>query len=71
MKAYKVELLIIDFDGLGAKGIKGVLESTHYPNRCMEPEVKSIESRNIGKWTDEHPLNKRATCDQAYKELFK
>ena len=70
MNVYKVELLIIDHDGLGAEGIREALEETRYPNRCIMPHVKNIESRDIGEWTDEHPLNKRSTADAAYKELF-
>jgi hypothetical protein len=48
-----------------------VLEDARYPNRCISPKVKSIEGREIGEWTDEHPLNKRSTADAAYKELFR
>ena len=70
MQVYKIELLIIDHDGLGAEGIREVLEDTRYPNHCIMPKVKSIEGKDIGEWTDEHPLNKRSTADAAYKEIF-
>ena len=70
MQAYKVELLIIDHDGLGADGIREVLEDTHYPNRCISPKVQSIEGKDIGEWTDGHPLNKRDSVDTTYKKLF-
>jgi hypothetical protein len=69
MKAYRVEVLIIDLDGLGEELIKTVLESTRYPNHCLSPEVKSIECKDIGEWHDEHPLNKTCSND-FYKELF-
>jgi len=70
MKAYKVEILIIDHDNVGVAGIIDVLQDSHYPNRCINPRVQSIQSRDIGEWTDEHPLNKRSTADAAYRELF-
>lgn len=70
MKVYKVELLIIDHDGLGEEQIREVLENERYSNDCISPNVKSIEVRDIGEWTDEHPLNKRSTADAVYKELF-
>lgn len=71
MKAYKVEILIIDHDNLGADGVREALEETRYPNRCIMPKVQSIEGRDIGEWTDEHPLNRRSTAAAAYKELFR
>ena len=35
MKAYKVELLIIDHDELEEDGVKDVIEHTRYHNRCV------------------------------------
>lgn len=70
MKAYKVEVLIIDFDEVGMPGIAQVLENGNYPNRCISPMVMSTQMRDIGEWTDEHPLNKRSTKLAAYQELF-
>ena len=45
MKVYKVELMIIDFDGLGADAIKDEIENTHYANHCISPTVKNIHER--------------------------
>lgn len=70
MKAYKVELLILDFDEIGEAEIADVIRSAHYPNHCIAPDVKKIESREIGEWSDDHPLNNSETADTAYKELF-
>jgi len=70
MKAYKVEVLVIDFDGLGAKGIISEMENVRYPNDCMFHSVKSIVEKDIGEWNDEHPLNNRATCDTEYRRIF-
>lgn len=70
MKVYKVELMVIDFDEIGEQEIRDVLEHTKYPNRCIHPEVKGIESRDIGEWNDDHPMNQVATCDAEYQRLF-
>lgn len=69
MKVYKIELLVIDFDDVGESGIKDVIENAHYPNHCITPDIKNIESREV-EWADSHPLNNRSTCDSAYIELF-
>ena len=71
MKAYKVELLIVDHDKLGANEIRSVLENNHYPNHCMEPHIMDIQEKDIGEWTDEHPLNQLSTTIDEYKKLFK
>ena len=70
MKAYKVTLLIIDFDGLGDSEITNVIANTHYPNHCINPLVRNIVSRDIGEWSDDHPLNRGDTVESEYKRLF-
>jgi hypothetical protein len=70
MLAYKVELLVIDFDGLGADGIEEAIVNARYANRCIAPEVMSCEGKDIGLWRDEHPLNHPKTCDAEYRRLF-
>lgn len=70
MKAYKVELFVIDFENIGPDIITETLEQTHYPNHCISPKIKSIIGKDIGEWDDNHPLNKRTTCDSEYKKLF-
>jgi hypothetical protein len=70
MKAYKVELLIVDFDEVGPKGIAQELENARYGNRCMSPQVMAVEGADIGEWSDEHPLNRRSAAAEEYKRLF-
>ncbi len=70
MKAYKIELLILDFDEIGERAITEVIENTRYPNRCINPKVKKIESRDIDEWHDDHPLNRHSTQDTEYQRLF-
>lgn len=70
MQVHKIEIMVIDFDKVGAKEIKEVIENTRYPNRCINPHVKSIQTVDIGEWDDDHPLNYRATADAEYQRLF-
>ena len=70
MKAYKLEILIIDHDFLGAEEIQSVIENTKYPNWCISPEVKTVEERDIGEWEDSHPLNLRDKCEDEYRRIF-
>ena len=70
MKAYKLEILIIDHDELGEEGVVSAVEDTRYPNRCIMPDVKELECVDIGEWSDEHPLNLHVTSDDEYKRLF-
>jgi len=70
MQAHKVTLLIIDMDELGSEEIKVVIENTHYPNRCIDPEVHSIETVEIGEWADDHPLNYTETKHLEWQRLF-
>lgn len=71
MNVHKVELLIIDFDDVGKDGIASVIENTCYPNHCISPQVKNIQTVDIGEWRDNHPLNIQDKCDEEYKKLFK
>ncbi len=69
MKVFKIEIMVIDFDGLGEDGVKNEIENVNYPNDCMSPEVKSIKSEDV-EWSDDHPLNLHETSKQAYIDLF-
>lgn len=66
---YKIEIMIIDFEKVGADGIKQILEQTHYPNYCIDPKVMSMETRYID-WADDHPLNK-SDFRTVFKDLFR
>jgi len=70
MQVFKLEIYVVDMDEVGADGIKDVIENARYPNRCIAPEVKSIEVRDIGEWTDDHPLNITSTADAELARLF-
>lgn len=70
MKVHRVVLYVIDFDQLGADGVKDEIESTRFANDCISPKIGEIQTRDIGEWSDEHPLNKRSTADKAWIALF-
>ncbi len=69
MKVHKVELYIVDFDEVGARGVIETIENAKYPNRCISPQVKHVRTKEI-EWSDEHPLNNLKTADKAYRDLF-
>ena len=69
MKVHKVELYIIDFDQVGANQIIEILENARYPNRCINPTVKRVRTKEI-EWSDDHPLNNLKTQDKSYRDLF-
>ena len=69
MNVYKVEIMVIDFDGIGVDGVKNEIENAHYGNRCIRPRVKNIEQRDIGEWDDDNPLNDFSTSDAEYRSV--
>ena len=70
MNLYKVTLYVVDFDRLGAEGIKNTLEHTRFPNDCISPRVDEIEVRDIGEWRDGHPINQSVTGRYYARDLF-
>ena len=62
MKAYKLEVLVIDFEKLGSEEVKLCIENEKY----MNPSVLSIDEIDIGDWSDDHPLNKNTTDKKFY-----
>jgi hypothetical protein len=69
-KAFRLEVLIIDHDHIGRDEIISALENARYPNRCISPDVMSVEERDIGEWTDDHPLNDSRRRSE-FERLFK
>ena len=69
MKAYKITILVLDFDDMGEENVRKTIEETRYANHCISPEVKSIQSCDI-EWADDHPLNNHSTSDAEYARLF-
>lgn len=69
MKVHKIEIMVIDFEEVGIKGIKEMMEEVKYPNYCINPRVMNVETADI-EWSDEHPLNKKDKIHIEYKRLF-
>lgn len=69
MKAYKIELLVIDFENVGSD-IPRMIEDQKYPNYCISPTVMAVQEADIGEWKDDHPLNKRDTRKEYYNLVF-
>lgn len=65
-KAYKIELLVIDTDHIGADSITTALENARY----VYPKIVSVQARDLGEWTDDHPLNKTDKWQAEYDRLF-
>jgi hypothetical protein len=66
MKAYKVTVLVIDFENQGADDIKISLENMKY----VHASVLSSEAADIGEWSDVHALNHNGTFDAEVARLF-
>lgn len=64
MRVYKLEIIVVDHDGVG-DNIGTYIEDARYPNHCIAPHVIGIESRDIGEWSDDHPLNKNLRAESA------
>jgi hypothetical protein len=70
VQVHKIELFVVDHDGLGGEEVRDVLENARYPNRCIYPRVLSVDTRDIV-WSDSHPLNRTSTADAEVERLFR
>ena len=70
MKVHRLVLMVIDFDGLGADDVVTEMVNARFSNDCISPSVMDIQTREIGEWSDDHPLNCAATSDAAFDALF-
>lgn len=70
MKVHKITIMVIDYDDIGPDEAAVVLENARYPNRCIYPHVMSVESRDIGEWSDSSPLNRASTMRDEFARIF-
>jgi hypothetical protein len=70
MKVHQVIFYFVDFDQIGADGAKAAIENVNFPNDCISPHVRRIETRDIGEWSDDHPLNDSRTSESEMRRLF-
>ena len=65
MKVHKIEVMVWDFDEVGEKEIRQLIENTKFVHahtmNCTSKEVQ---------WDDSHPLNSAGTMARAYTDLF-
>lgn len=69
VKVHRVVLMVVDRDDLGAEGVSQVLEATKYPNWCIAPRVREVQTRTVD-FHDQHPLNLRESSAAAFRALF-
>lgn len=65
MKVYKIELMVLDHENFGQEEIEYIIRNIKY----LHPSIVSIDSKDIGEWTDDHPLNKKGFKGE-FKRLF-
>ena len=66
MKAYKIEVLVIDHEDYGPMAIGLMMDNVKYLNT----QLMSSKQVDIGEWSDDHPLNNRDTATAEYHRLF-
>lgn len=63
MKAYKIELLVLDFENIGVSK-----DTFREDFEYVSSRVMSIQSKEIGEWEDSNPLNRGDR--EFYNKLF-
>ena len=66
MKAYKIEVLVIDHQNLGLDAVVCELANVKH----LWSQVVKTKEAEIGAWCDEHPLNHRETFKATLAKLF-
>ena len=65
VNVYKMEIQVLDFEKYNPKTIIQEMEDCdHVSIKVRDWAVRSVD------WDDDHPLNKGATADEAFKQLF-
>jgi hypothetical protein len=67
MRVFKMEVMVLDFDETLDKD--SVIYLTQN-NRYICPHVLAIDSRDIGEWSDDNPLNRADTQKAELDRLF-
>jgi len=71
IKALKLEIVLIDLNGLGHKKIQDMLENASYPDPYLCPKVVAINEINIECDSGDHSQDKRdSTFEELLKQLF-
>lgn len=67
MKAYKFEVVVVDFEDHGPQIIADELENS---SRHINPILVGMCEADIGEWCDEHPINITNTPKEEILEYF-
>ncbi len=70
MKVHQIVITVIDFDELGADAVCSNLVNQRFSNDCINLSIRTIETKDIGPWSDNHLLNQNATVDAEMERLF-
>ena len=66
MKMHKLEVYVFDFENSGLENVVASIENNrHY---CIS--VKESQTADIGKWDDDHILNKSGTPLEVFRSYF-
>lgn len=65
MKAYKITVLVLDFENLGMKDAMLCLSQSR-----VECQPMYGEERDIGEWSDDNPLNRHDKAEAEMNRLF-
>lgn len=65
MKAYKLELIVVDHSGIG---LGEILNSLDYFDYSFD--ITETQEADIGEWSDDHPLNLGSTSTEEKRKYF-
>lgn len=68
MKAYVVKCLVLHFEGIGINDLTEYIERSDC-NNYATVNVYEIEELEIGKWSDNHPLNKLNVSEETLNQF--
>lgn len=68
MKVHLIPVLVFDFEGYGLKGCAELLENVKYLDHT-HPQLGRAQTVEV-EWSDDHPLNQKATAEAERNKLF-
>lgn len=70
MRVYKMEVMVIDTEGLGVGEIKSLIEDNSCDGLVVSPVVRSLEVREIADMPGNHPHEIQKYVDSVWQGLF-